>query len=249
MSLLERVALFAQHGDVVERARNPDTGKPFPSPTVGVKILAWFARTSWAKRQVLKWIMAGSAALSAWLLAHGGSDEQSTAITAGTVAAFTFFYEQAISWLCNKAKISLPDFLTDDDVEPPVRGLTDSHSPFAPARPSVFAPGGIAAALHPMTPMTPDDPPTAASIAPKPRASGLSAHQRPAPLGAKGCVVIAEPKEDQGGDVEGAPTPRTQIRGTLRCEADDGGLVILDTTIGIQSLERSKYHFYPRAEE
>lgn len=215
-------------------------------------MLAWFARTSWAKRQALKWITAGSAALAAWMLAHGGSSEQSTATTAGMVAVFTFFYEQFVSWLCSKSKIAPPfhigpaaDADADDADElegsPPARGL-EGVSPFAPAsgfsRPSIFTQPTPSMLHHPDRAIPDGEP-----IQPMPRLTIPAS--RALPLGPKGCVVLAEPKADP--DAEGA-MPK-QIRGILRCEADDGTLVILDTPVGIQSLERAKYHFYPRAEE
>lgn len=231
MNILEQVAGFVQHGDRVERAVNPDTGHPYPAPTFGVKLLAWFAKTPWMRRQALKWITAGGAVLSVWLIAHGGGEHEA-AIVAGAVAAFTFIYEQFISFLCNKAGIKLPS--TDDEPEQPVaRGLS-AASPFLPVggfpRPSFFTP-------TPQT-MEDQDPPTPV-IPPRPR----QFIQRPSPLGTKGCVVLVEPKDD----LEGAPPVIT--RGTLVCEADDGRLVILDTPTGLQTLERSKYHFHPRAEE
>lgn len=238
MSLLEQVAGFVQHGDRVERAVNPDTGQPYPAPTFGVKLLAWFAKTPWLRRQALKWITAGGAVLSAWLMAHGGGEHEA-AIVAGAVAGFTFIYEQFISFLCNKAGIKPP--AVDDEPEPPVARSLAAASPFAPVggfpRPSFFT--------QPTQPMDHDNEPPTTIIRPQPR--GFSRHS---PLGVKGCVVIAEPKSDNEGPSDGSEMKvRTQIRGTLRCEADDGGLVILDTPVGIQSLERSKYHFYPRAEE
>lgn len=252
MSLIDRVVLFSQHGDIVERAVDPATGKRFPTPSVGVKILAWFARTSWAKRQFLKWITAGAAAISAWLLAHGGSEEQSVAITAGAVAAFTFIYEQGISWLCHKAKISLPDSLLPDDdddgendAEAPTRslGAAGAFSPFAPVRPSIFTAQGISPALHAMNPMTqptPQEEPATTVVAIKPRMHGAPPRTRLAPLGLKGVKVIAEKTPDDA--------PTELVRGTLRAEADDGALVILATDAGVRTLERNEWNFYIHAE-
>lgn len=245
MSLIDRVVLFSQHGDIVERAVDPATGKRFPTPSVGVKILAWFARTSWAKRQALKWITAGAAAVAAWMLAHGGTDEQSTASTAGIVAAFTFFYEQFTSWLCNRAKIAPPlnigdGMLADEDgpeLAPPARSLSASTSPFAPVSPGAFPKPSIFAPTQYV--MIPDAPTTAEPIQPIPRRVG-STPQRGMVLGVKGCRVIAEKTPDDA--------PSEQVRGTLRSEADDGTLVILTTDSGVVTLERNAWTFYVACE-
>lgn len=237
MSLIEKAVLFAQHGDIVARAKDPDTHEEFPSPSVWVKMLAAIARTPWAMRQFMKWVSAGAAIIGAWVIAHGGS-EQSGAIVAGAVAAAAFLWEQAISWLCNKAKISPPSFDDMPEASPPAVSLS-SASPFAPvggfARPSLFT-------NQPQT-MSIFDERVIPDREPRPPTKPM----KPPPLGPKGCSVIAERKLEAV-FIDGQKMPPETVRGTLRTEADDGTLIIIATETGVRTLERDEWDFYVKAE-
>ena len=236
MSLIEKAVLFAQHGDIVARAKDPDTHEEFPSPSVWVKMLAAIARTPWAMRQFMKWVSAGAAIIGAWVIAHGGS-EQSGAIVAGAVAAAAFLWEQAISWLCNKAKISPPSFDDMPEASPPAVSLS-SASPFATvggfARPSLFT-------NQPQT-MSIFDERAIPDREPRPPTKPI----KPPPLGQKGCKIIAESKTPPR-DIT-AELIMSTVHGTLRAEADDGSLVIIATENGVRTLERDEWDFYVKAE-
>lgn len=69
-----------------------------------VELLVRFLVTSrgWLARQVLKFMTAPLAALSAWLAAKGVADEHSTAITLGLSAAVTAITELVLSFLAAK---------------------------------------------------------------------------------------------------------------------------------------------------
>lgn len=242
MSILDRITAYVQHGDRVERARDPDTHEPLPSfePTAMVKLGAWFAKTPWLRRQVLKWITAGGAVVSAWLIAHGGSEHEG-AIVAGAIAAFTFLYEQGISYLCNRAKITAPAW-EDDEPEPPARSLA-AASPFTPVggftRPSFFT--------HPAATMTEPD-----TITPQPRFP-----KKAIPLGPKGVKIIAEQgdgckstvRSSDGAFVATVENHPKVVRGTLRAEADDGQVVVVQTDTGLVSLERAEWEIFVKAEQ
>jgi len=258
MTLLEKIISFARYGDIVMRARDPETHEPIPKvePSLKIKLLGYLARTPWVWRQVMKGIAAGAAILTAWLNDHG-AERHSEAMVAGASAAAIWIFEQFVSWLSEKAKMPRPVFFEDgEQPEPAVRSLT-GLSPFLPAAfPQQPEP------TQPMNESTHDQPrkrPSVftstdepESIPPQPRRiqPGETAYspfapakpKRP-PLGVKGARIIAESKQAP------ATAPPDVVRGNLCCDADEGRFVLIEDAAGeVKTLRRDDWDFFVLAE-
>ena len=136
MNILQRILDYSYHARD-KRALDPETGEPIPdakAPSMAVKVGAAMVNSSWAKRNLLKYVYMITGPVSAWLAAHGGG-ENTAAIVAGVIAVVTFLFDRLASWLNEQATMKIPPA-----IGAPTAAQEKESIEAWEARPSIFKP-------------------------------------------------------------------------------------------------------------